>query len=190
MLISLFARLGLDSPLLGDLVEERAHGRSLLWLAKQLIAAFCINLFKTIAGHKLLALRAILTGSALNYLWFFLWTHFLRIGYNPKPGLSRESALALLLILLTEIGTGWVVARTHRTHAFAMVLVFSIWLAAWYFISSFSEMERLAINSIDQPRFRPYLAMLLTPFFIEMAGLFFGGLLGARPIPSTDLISD
>ena len=68
-----------------------------------------------------------------------------------------------------------------------MVFVFAIWLAAWFFAGSLSEAERLLENSIDQPRFRAYLAWYLTPIFVEVAGLLFGGVVGARHRRPTNL---
>jgi len=62
-----------------------------------------------------------------------------------------------------------------------MVFVFAIWLTAWFVAGSFSEGKRLLVNSIDQPRFRPYLVFYLTPIFLEVTGLLIGGVVGARP---------
>jgi hypothetical protein len=66
-----------------------------------------------------------------------------------------------------------------------MVLVFVTWLVVWYLAGSFSDAERLLVASVDQPRFRLYLAWYFTPIFIETAGLLAGGIVGgareARP---------
>jgi hypothetical protein len=62
-----------------------------------------------------------------------------------------------------------------------MVFVFVIWLVLWYLGGSFSEARRLLVDSIDQARFRPYLAWYLTPISTEVVGLLLGGIVGARP---------
>lgn len=71
-------RLGIDSALAGDLLEERARGRSTIWYWRQILAATWIGVWSAIFAHKLLALRAVATGCAVNALWLFLWSHFLR----------------------------------------------------------------------------------------------------------------
>lgn len=172
--------LGVDSALLGDLLEESARRRSTIWYWRQVLIAICSGVWGAIFNHKLLALRAVVTGCAVNAVWLFLWTNFLRIGLPATPKISFEAIAALLLILFTQVGTGWVVARTHRAHAVPMVMLFAMWLAIWYAAGTFAEGERLFVNSIDQPRFRAYLAWYLMPISVETIGLLLGGVLGAR----------
>ena len=62
-----------------------------------------------------------------------------------------------------------------------MVFVFVIWLVLWFFVGTSSWAERLLVDSIDQPRFRAYLAWYLTPIAIEIVGLLCGGLLARAP---------
>jgi hypothetical protein len=166
-------RLGLDSALAGDLLEESARRRSTIWYWRQVLMAMVTGVWGAIFGHKLLALRAVATGCAVNGLCLFLWSKFL-------PTVPSMSLTSLLIILLTQVATGWVVARTHREHAVPMVLVFSIWLVIWFAVGTRSEVERLLVNSIDQPRFRVYLAWHFMPISTEIIGLLFGGIIGAR----------
>jgi hypothetical protein len=75
-----------------------------------------------------------------------------------------------MIILFTQTVTGCVVARTHRTHAIPMVFVFGIWLVLWYPGNiDFPYVRMLLVDSIDQPRFRPYpveyLAWIFVPIF-------------------------
>uniref|UniRef100_Q025M4 Uncharacterized protein n=1 Tax=Solibacter usitatus (strain Ellin6076) TaxID=234267 RepID=Q025M4_SOLUE len=177
----MFERLGLDVALAGDLLEERARGRSMIWYCRQVGTAICIGIGRPIFEHKVLALRAVATGCAVNSVWLFLWEKFLHLDLPSTPRISLEAIACLLIILLTQAATGWMVARTHRAHAIPMVLVFVTWLVGWYVAGSFSEIERLLVSSIDQPRFRPYLAWYLTPLFVETAGLIAGGIVGAAP---------
>jgi hypothetical protein len=177
--IWLLERLGLDVALTGDLLEECARGRSVIWYWRQVLVAIWAGTWGAIFDHKLLALRAVATGCALNGAWLFLWLKFLHIGLPGMPRFSLEAVASLSIILFTEAVTGWVVARTHRAHAIPMVLAFAIWLVLCYFGGSYSQAQRLFVNSIDQARFRPYLAWYLTPISIEVAGLLLGGMVGA-----------
>jgi len=130
----------------------------------------------------MLALRAVATGCAVNSAWYFLLVQFHFPGVHSK---LAELIVSRLPILLTQAVTGWVVARTHRAHAIPMVLVFAAWLAAWFLAGNFSEIQRLLVNSMDQPRFRPYLAWLFAPIITEVVGLLLGAVAGARPNEST-----
>jgi len=177
----MFERLGLDVALAGDLLEERALGRSAIWYWRQVLIASWIGIWGAIFNHKALALRAVVTGCAVNSVWLILWWKFLHLELPVIPTISIESIACLLIILHMQAATGWIVARTHRAQAIPMVFVFAIWLVLWYLGSSFSDAKRLLVNSIDQPRFRLYLAWYLTPISIEVLGLLIGGILGARP---------
>jgi hypothetical protein len=179
----IFERLGLDVALAGDLIEECAAGRSVFWYWRQVLAAVWVGIWGDIYDHKVLVLRAIATGSAVNAVWLYLWGRFLHIGLTRTA--SLDSFVSLLVILLTQTVTGWIVARTHRAHAIPMVCAFAIWLLIWAlgsFDATFSKM--LIVDSLDQPRFRPYLARYLAwsfvPIVIEIAGLLAGGTLAAR----------
>ena len=176
-------RLGLDAALAGDLIEECAAGRSAFWYWRQVLAAVWASVWSGILNHKLLALRAVATGCAVNAVWLYLWTRFLHIGLTRTA--SFDSFVSLLAILLTQAATGWIVARTHRAHAIPMVCAFAIWLLVWApgsFDSPYFRM--LLVDSLDQPRFRPYLARYLAWFFVpiavEIAGLLAGGAIAAR----------
>jgi hypothetical protein len=180
-----FDRLDLDGALAGDLLEERARGRSMVWYWRQVLIAIWTGIWSFVFAHKVLALRAVATGCAVNGVWLFLWTKFLHLGLSfpapyTKPALM-ESIACLLIILLTQAATGWIVARTHRAGAIPMVVVFVTWLTLWFFVDTFSEAKRLLVSSIDQPRFRPYFAWYLTPIAVEIVGLLCGGILGSPP---------
>jgi len=172
----LFERLGLDGALAGDLFEERARGRSTIWYWKQVLFAIWIGIWGAILSHKVLALRAVATGCAVNAVWLFLWSKFLHLGLPVSPPHTKrlmiEAVACLLIILLTQIVTGWIVARTHGALAIPMVVVFVTWLVLWYVGGTLSG---------NQPRFFPHLAWYLTPISTVVVGLFIGGILGVRP---------
>ena len=129
----IFDRLGVDAALAGDLREERADSRSTIWFRRQVLIAICIGIGRPIFHHKVLALRALATGCAVNTVWLLLNpAKFLHIGLAVRPVISYDSIATLLIILLTQVTTGWVVARTHRRYPIPMVFVFVIWLVLWY----------------------------------------------------------
>jgi hypothetical protein len=185
--IWLFERLRLDPALTGDLLEERARGRSAAWYWRQVLIALWIGFWGAIRDHKLLALRAVATGCATNYLFLLLWWRFLDPLPNPGSMVSIVHWIpGLSIILLTQSATGWIVARTHRAQPVPMVLVFAIWLTLWYAYDNFSMVHMLIVrmllvDSIDQPRIRRYLALCLAPMFVTIVGLLVGGVSGARP---------
>jgi hypothetical protein len=106
--IWLLERLGLDVALTGDLLEERARGRSAIWYWRQVLVAIWVGISVAIREHKVLALRAVATGFAIESLFIFLW--------NRAPELPMLFSIAWWMIqfsvtLLTQVATGWVVAR-------------------------------------------------------------------------------
>jgi hypothetical protein len=184
--IWLFERLGLDVALAGDLLEECARGRSVIWYWRQVLIAIWVGTWGDILDHKVLALRAVATGCATNYVLWFLYQRFLQSLLPLGPTVSAISWITnLSFILLTQSVTGWVVARTHRAHAIPMVSVFAVWLVLWSVVSiDFSYTRMLLVDSFDQPRFRPYLARYLTgvlvPILAVVVGLLLGGINGVR----------
>jgi hypothetical protein len=140
-----------------------------------------------ICDHKLLAVRAVATGCATNYLFLSLWWRFLDPLPNPGSTVSIVHWIpGLSIILLTQSATGWVVARTHRAQPVPMVLVFAIWLALWDVYNTFATVHvlvgrMLLVDAINRPRIRRYLALYLSPMFATIVGLLVGALFGARP---------
>jgi hypothetical protein len=178
IVVWIFDRLALDVALAGDLREERVRGRSTIWYCKQVLIAICIGIGRPILQHKALALRAIATGCACNGVWLFLWSNLLHIGLPVRPEISFKSIATLAIILLTQMATGWVVARMHRPFAVPMVLVFVIWLALWHLGSS-SPAKTLMVGSFGRPEFLPYLVWYMAPECVVAAGLLLGSIAGA-----------
>jgi hypothetical protein len=173
--------------LTGDLLEECARGRSAIWYWRQVLIAIWIGIWGAIRDHKLLALRAVATGCATNYVFLLLWLRFL----DPLPNPGSMASIVhwipgLSIILLTQSATGWVVARTHRAQPVPMVLVFVIWLLLWDVYDNVSTVRMLMVrpllvDSINQPGILRYLALYLAPMFVTVAGILVGGILGASP---------
>jgi hypothetical protein len=173
----LFERLDLDPALAGDLLEERERGRSAFWYWRQVSLALWTGIWDAIRDHKLLALRAVATGFATEYLFILLW----RIWGN---GLSE--AVNLCLVLLTETATGWVVARTHRAHRFPMVFAYLTCSLCWFFCPQLFWVREILANwdRID-PRGHAYVIYLLGTVFLTIAGIIIGSILvrPRKPLP-------
>ena len=183
----LFDRLDLDRALVGDLLEERARGRSALWYWRQVVIAICLAIWRDLLDHKLLALRAIATGCAINYALMFLLERFLPHLARLGPTASAKAwIVGLSLILLIQSLTGWVVARTHRAQAVPMITAFAIWLLmlATIMLARDAYLRMLLVDAIDQPGSRLYLARYFVAvsiaLFAEIAGVYIGGTIGAR----------
>src|SRR5215472_16471805 len=116
-------RLGLDGALAGDLLEERARGRSTFWYWRQVLIAVWLGIWHDIRNHRGLAVRAVATGFAMEYLFIYLWnTH----GLDPAVLATMSWIANLSAVVLTQTATGWVVARTHRTLRIPIVVAFLI----------------------------------------------------------------
>jgi hypothetical protein len=185
----LLERLGLDPALTGDLLEECARGRSVVWYWRQVWIAILVGIRSSVLDNKLLAVHAIAIGWATNLVFWFLYLRFLQplapIGpYNSLRGWLTN----LSIILIAQPATGWIVARTHRAHPIPMVSAFAGWVAVLTTLNcyrDFSYVWMLVVDSLDQPRFRPYLARYLAtiflPLVVQMVGLYLGAMLAPAP---------
>lgn len=138
----LLERLASDQTresLIGDLLEQYASGRSAAWYWRQTFAAILSGTIDEVRGHKLLAVRAVMTGFASIWsFWALAWIliqiiwvlssggvyvggHWVRLDYH---WVHYRIYLALLLTVFGCAASGWIVARLHRHHQQAMVLVF------------------------------------------------------------------
>ena len=57
--------------LLGDLIEQYRQGRSGIWYWRQVLAAILVGTVHDLAAHKTLALRTLMIGWTLYYLFAF-----------------------------------------------------------------------------------------------------------------------
>lgn len=176
-----------NPALIGDLAEECSGVRSSAWLWKQVLAAIVFALGKEIYRHKLLTMRAVIVGEAAvlvasaaiyDAAW---WTITALAWHWPWPlrwmtmftgffghAVLRGSLAGLIL-------GGWVVGRFHRDQQTVFVLVFAALQFLALMVPGFSELHRLWVNSIDQPRFRSYLEwdvafLLLCPLAVLVGG--------------------
>jgi hypothetical protein len=175
----IFERLGLDVALAGDLLEERARGRSAIWYWRQVLIAIWIDIWVAIRDHKVLAVRAVAMGVAINYLFNFLWWRYLYPLLSPMLSMVTVEGwgIQMVMMLLMQAAVGWVVARTHRAYQVPFVFLFLICDVLWYAQRNFAWL----LGSIDQPEFRLYVVWYFTNSFMLTVGVLLGGILGAGP---------
>lgn len=139
-----------DESLLGDLLEERAAGRSSLWLLGQTLSAICDTVLRDWREHWILALRAILAG------WILNWNTGEVIGAVSKHESVVRGPGALLKILLVFAFAIWpaflgrVIAWSHRARPAAMVLAFvaseMAWIV-WHLTVHYSELHQAPVQN-------------------------------------------
>jgi hypothetical protein len=168
----------------GDLIEAYQSGRPRSWYWRQVLAAIVIDVCEEIKVTPLLALRAISLGWATWFLWCYgvtpllghlLIPRFFRLsGYPFGPSML----IWLTLSLFVRAASGWIVARLHRSHRIAMVLLF----ATSVFIFQLRSLPGIwftAANTLTNTRFLPYLIYGLELHILWPAAILLGGLWGA-----------
>jgi hypothetical protein len=183
-----------NPALIGDLTEECSGGRSIVWLWREVLAAIAFAAGKEIYDHKLLTIRAVIAGEAAVVLSYFplvgaLGSHWfamfwvsvftpLRLPFSSELWILMLSQSLIVVMIVCTFG-GWIVGRLHRDHQATFVVLF----AALQFIWTMSgpPLRRHLVDSIDQPRFRPYLALDLGILFLVPIAVLLGGYLaGSR----------
>lgn len=179
-----------NPALTGDLTEEYSRGRSSAWLWRQVLAAIAFAIGKEIYSHKLLTIRAVIVGEAAVCL--SSWAIYKTVaiygalhGHSPMLLINVFTPWQLFYwagraFILPESTVvlmfgGWIVSRFHRDHRAALVFLFATLQFILLMVQAFSELRRLSVNSIDQPRFRSYLAadialLLLCPVVVLLGG--------------------
>jgi hypothetical protein len=184
----LLEQLRIDIGLAGDLLEEQENGRSAIWYWRQVLIAVAVNIWGDIRSHKVVMLGAVMTGiGAETVLWGLL--HAFVSSWLPLRPMTSFApwTINLLILFVTQIATGWLIARTHRTHPMPSLLTFLASSLTWWAYQNFSLIRRLAVDSIDQPRFRIYLFYHLSNLFVATFSLLVGALLSSSPkLPAVD----
>jgi hypothetical protein len=124
-----------NDVVIGDLEERYSRGRSPLWYWRQVLAAMLVSFIQEVWNHKLLTVRAIAVGWAIDVVSRHVfdvtaellnalgsWWRFWRFDW-------MTIALQFPEIVLIGVFTGWLIARRNRQSQKAMVLVY-----ATYFI--------------------------------------------------------
>lgn len=145
----------------GDLIEAYRHGRSRGWYWKEVLAAILFGVYDEIRAHPLLTLRSVLLGWAILFLFnysvaprFFLFMmRFIRGSGNL---FGSSNLIMSAVTLCVQVASGWTVARLHRPHHFAALLLFacsvSVIQLPWIWFE--------AANVVTNARFLPYLNMI------------------------------
>jgi hypothetical protein len=148
-----------------------------------------LALLRTIAQHKLLAMRAILTGwVVLFFLSYAVERPLLALGYRWIGG-SLSATVSAMLDCLALAAAGWAVARLHRPWQTAMLMIFTFSLAPFdvgnytgqTMALNFPWLLKLAWNLAGDSRyFTGFLASLFTNGLL-VACLWTGGRAGGPP---------
>lgn len=150
---------------------------------------------RTLASHKLLAMRAVLTGwVVLFFLSYAVERPILALGYRWIGG-SWWATISVALDCLALAASGWAVARLHRPWSAAMLLVFTLSMApfdvALYtgqtMALNLPWLVRLAWNVIGDSRYLTGLLASLVTNALLLACLRTGGKSGSPPetLPTT-----
>jgi len=121
--------------LVGDLLEQYREGRSAMWYRRQVCATIWAGVVADLRAHKLMAVRAVVIGGVAVILLTWL-SEALRRSLFPwfatRPWGESEILRQVLVYyrlpfaLIACLGlvlTGWMIARWHRDHRAAMVVV-------------------------------------------------------------------
>jgi hypothetical protein len=71
---------------------------------------------------------------------------------------------------------GWIVGKSNRRCHRPLLLFLLISWTLWFGYSTFSYWSMLMVDSIDQPRFRPYLGHFMLRFFAAIVGWLLRGI--------------
>jgi hypothetical protein len=111
--------------LLGDLTEECERGRSRGWFWRQVIAAAITFPPRDLRSYKALAVRGIVIGWIVFFGMILIVQKF-AIMPLTRIALDGDFSYGLLLIFLLtfspQIVAGWIAARFHHPHGFAVAL--------------------------------------------------------------------
>lgn len=175
-----------NEPLTGDLMEEYRHGRSGAWYWRQSLVAILVSFCKEVRAHPLFAMKALATGWAI---WLFsqslvqplLDRLLLPWGYQVPLVFGYSAPIGIgwwIIWLSVRFGSGWIVARTNRTHAIGMVLAFSASVLIWK-LQRLPWTFHLLLDTSDNPRYFPQLIFELMSMFLPSACIVLGGLLAS-----------
>jgi len=124
-------------PLIGDLLEQFAEGRSRLWFWRQVAGAVAGHILAALRIHALSFTAAVLAGCVLSSLWQFSCSLAFQTVYVNLAAVKQHpwtfGAFARLVGMQANMATeyalcfasAWLVTRLHRAHQRAVLLVFT-----------------------------------------------------------------
>jgi hypothetical protein len=114
-----------NGAVLGDLNERYRNSRSPIWYWRQALGAIVTSFFHEVWDHKLQAVRALLTGWLVKAACLIVYS---RTYAFPDRQIYFDGVEIPLFVSLVAIAammfSGWLIARTNRSHARAMVFLF------------------------------------------------------------------
>jgi hypothetical protein len=131
--------------LAGDLVEQYEHGRSRIWLWRQVLSAIIVCAFHEMHMHKWLALRAIVVGYACCEAFMY------GIGALAVYLVGSDVVRVALLPFLgcCAWAAGWIVSRTHPRSTVIICVSFcwalSVAVFAAYFTLPLIDRQPLSV---------------------------------------------
>jgi hypothetical protein len=174
----LLVRLGgvsdLD-PLVGDLAEQFAQGRSRYWYWWQTTGVLGLELLRFLRTHGLSFVAAVLVGDALTQGWRLGSSYAFQPFYAHLPQVTSHTwtVTALLWVAGMQLNaisnavltfaTVWMVIRVHRAHQRAVLMVFVLALTA----PRLPGIARLLIDAATHGRFTFALVPLIVPTALQ-----------------------
>jgi hypothetical protein len=174
-----------NPALAGDLTEEYAGGRGTAWLWRQVLAAIVFTVAREIYCHKLRMVGTVIAGEAAVVLSYFALvrasrSHWFAVFWvsSGLPGLGYWMVSIAVVTIVCMFG-GWIVGRLHRDHRATFVVIFAALQLIWTMVAVAPVLRRHLVDSIDQARFRPYLALdlgilVLCPIAVVLGGYLAG----------------
>jgi hypothetical protein len=175
-------------PLIGDLAEQFAQGRSRFWYWWQTTGVLGLELVRILRAHGLSFIAAVLAGCVLTQLWMVGSAYAFQPLYVNLPHVSGHAwtAAALLRVAGMQLNafsngvltfaTVWMVIRVHRAHQRAVLMVFVVALMA----PRLPGIVRLFIDAATHGRFTFALVPLIVPTALQTVYTFAEGLWAIR----------
>ena len=117
-----------NPAVIGDLDERFNNGRPARWYWQQVVVTVVVSFFTVAWNHKFRATIAVLTGWIALQVISSLLDSFVPFTSPfwllPLP-LKYPDGWMILLTWATFAATGWIVARTQRSHRLPMVLIYA-----------------------------------------------------------------
>ena len=177
-----------NDALIGDLVEQYGNGRSGAWYWRQALTAITVAFCQEIRAHKLLAVRAVATGWAVLYVYQVFvsaWLNGILTSLWQILPLAFQYRVPYefvwwIIWLSVWAASGWIVARLHRGHQTAMVLLFSASVLLWK-LRMLPLTCTLVLDALGDSRLLRYLASQLAHIILPPLSTVVGGLFGVPP---------
>ena len=164
-------------PLIGDLAEQFAGGRTQLWYWRQAVGAIGMKIVASLQTHGFSFITAVLAGLALTQAWRLGSSHLFQPLYTNGPRVNGHAwtnmpALRMVGLQLNAFSNGvltfataWLVIRIHRAHQRAALMVFALLIVA----PRLSGIARLLFDATSHAHFTYALVPLIVPTGLQAA---------------------